>query len=144
MADRLYLSYWIHGFNAMTMPRYYERALRVFPFSNLRRGVSQFRIYAVSYTEPALLEVPVAAPVDPQAVMSSAKSFEGADVCYELDTAWDLWSWDQEWKLAPSAVVLSCLGPEFENETGDNLRIDFGLDEQFLPGTGGAGGDRKS
>jgi hypothetical protein len=142
MADRLYLSYWIPGFNALSMPRYYERTLRAFPFSKLRRGDSQFRVYAVSYTEPPLLDVPVAAPVDPAAVMSSAKSFKGADVCYELDTAWDLWAWDQDWKLAPSGVVLSCLGPEFENETGENLRIDFGLEEQFLPGAGGPEGLR--
>lgn len=135
MADRLYLSYWIRGFNAMSMARHYERALNLFPFSKLRRADSVFRVYAVSYQEPTLLEIPVPATVEPAgSLLSATANLQNADVCYELDTAWDLWIWDQEWKLAPSRVILSSLGPEFDNETGDNIRIDFGLDEQFIPG----------
>ena len=142
MSDRLYVSYWIRGFNSTTMLRHYEKVLHLFPFSKLKRSDSEFRIYAISYSEPTLLDVPVAAPVDPAAIVASAREFQNADVCYELETAWDLWNWDQDWKLAPSRVVISCLGPEFENENGDNLRIDFGLDEQFLPGPGGPEGVR--
>jgi hypothetical protein len=137
MADRLYLSYWVRGFSPMTMLQQYEKMLRLFPFSRLRRADSVFRIHAIAYTEPLLLETPVTPPVDPSAIVATAAEFPAADVCYEIDSAWDLWAWDQDWKLAPSPVTLSCYGPKFETEEGENLRIDFGLDEQFLPGPGG-------
>ena len=142
MADRLYLSCWIRGFGPMSMLRHYEKVLQSFPFSNLRRGDSAFRVYALEYAEPALIEVPVAAPVNPAAVIASAKEFQNADACFELEAAWDLWTLDEEWKLAPSRVLISCYGPEFSHDTDDHLRIDFGLDEQFLPGPGGPEGIR--
>jgi hypothetical protein len=142
MSDRLFVSYWIRGFNATSMLRQYEKVLQAFPFSKLKRSDSQFRIYAISYTEPTLMDAPVAAPVDPAAIAASAREFQHGDVCYELEAAWDLWNCDLEWKLAPSRVVISCFGPEFENDYGDHLRIDFGLDEQFLPGPGGTEGVR--
>jgi hypothetical protein len=122
----------------MSMIRHYQKVLEVFPYSKLRRGESMFRIYAIEYSEPALLEVPVAAPVNPAAVIAAAKEFQNADACYELETAWDLWTFDQEWKLAPSRVLISCFGPEFDRETDENIRIDFGLDDQFLPVPGNA------
>jgi hypothetical protein len=140
VADRLYLSCWIRSFGALSMLRTYEKLLTAFPFSKLRRTDSVFRIYAIEYAEPALLEVPIAAPVDVAAVMESAKDFQHPDACFEFDAAWDLWVFDQEWKLAPARVLLSCYGPEFSRDSDENLRIDFGLDEQFLPGPGGAQG----
>ncbi len=142
MADRLYLSYWIHGFTPMSMFKHYHKMLALFPFSKLRRSDSVFRVYAIEYSESPLVELPVAAPVSAQSVLEAASEFQSIDACYELDCAWDLWRWDQDWKLAPSRVTLSCFGPEFSLETDENLRIDFGLDEQFLPGTGGAEGMR--
>lgn len=142
MADRLYLSYWVGGFNAANMLRHYEKMLRLFPFSRLRRADSVFRIHAVSYAEPLLAEQPVAPPPDAGAIAAAAMEFTAPDVCYEVESAWDLWTWDGDWKLAPSVVTLSCFGPEFEREQGENLRVDFGLDEQFLPGPGGSEGVR--
>jgi hypothetical protein len=142
MADRLYLSYWIRGFSAMSMLRHYEQALRLFPFSKLGKSESTFRVYAIEYTEPTLLDIPVTAPVNPESVIASAQDFHSSDGAYELETAWDLWNWDEDWKLAPSRVVISCFGPEFNNQSGEHLRIDFGLDQQFLPGPSGLEGMR--
>ena len=51
----------------------------------------------------------------------------------EIDAAWDLWQFDGEWKLAPAGVTLACIGPGFEDEVGDHLRIEFGHDAHFLP-----------
>lgn len=142
MADRLYLSYWLRGFNGLSMLRHYEKMLKAFPFSKLRRIDSTYRVYAIQYAEPPLIEIPVAPPVNVDAVLDSAVEFQGADSCSELETSWDLWSWDEDWKLAPSRVLLACFGPEFESGADEHLRIDFGLDEQFLPGAGGAEGMR--
>lgn len=142
MADRLYLSYWIHGFNAMTMLRHYQKALATFPYSKLRRSDSALRIYVLEFTEPPLLEVPVAYPVDPATVVEAAREFQNVDGCYEFECAWDLWTFDEEWKVAPARVAISCFGPEFANDTGEQIRIDFGLDTQFLPGEAGSEGLR--
>jgi hypothetical protein len=142
MADRLYLSYWLSGFTPVSMLRHYGKMLDLFPFSKLRRADSVFRVYALEYSEPPLVELPVGSPVHVPGVLEAAKEFENADACYELETSWDLWRWEQDWRLAPSLVTLSCFGPEFVMETDENLRIDFGLDEQFLPGIGGAEGMR--
>lgn len=138
MADRLYVSYWLQGFGPMTMIREYEKMLRLFPFSKLRRSQSAFRIYGLEHVEPPLLEVAVPAPVNAESVIAIAKDFQNADACYELDTAWDLWGFEEEWKLMPARVQLSCFGPEFANEEGEHLRIDFGPDRQFLPEPGDA------
>lgn len=142
MADRLYVSYWLSGFNTLSMLRHYEKALQLFPFSKLRKNESAFRIYGLEYAEPPLIEVPVVMPVSFESVIHAARDFQNPDMCYELETAWDLWHWDRDWKLAPSRVLITCYGPEFEHDGDENLRIDFGLDEQFLPGAGGPEGMR--
>ncbi len=41
-----------------------------------------------------------------------------------------------QWHVAPATVRISCFGPDFDNDEGDHLRIDFGLDSQFLPQPG--------
>jgi len=33
-------------------------------------------------------------------------------------------------------VLLGCYGPEFENDIGDQLRFELGLDSHFLPRPG--------
>jgi len=72
-------------------------------------------------------------PVDGGPILAAAKDFHNADCSYRLETAWDLWQYDQSWKLEPSPVALCCLGPQFEEDLGENLRIEFGIDTHFLP-----------
>ena len=60
------------------------------------------------------------------------------DYFYERDQALNeiLWQFENDtWQLAPSRVVLSCFGPEFEDAEG-HLEIEFGIDALFLPQTG--------
>ena len=143
MPDRLYLSLWLRGFSPANMLRHYEQALRIFPFSKLARTESTLRIYALEYTEPPAFEEAFPQPLDPAAVIERAKRFLNADSCYELEAAWDLWRWDpggqagdkpeNAWRLAPNKVASACFGPEFERDTDDHLRIDFGVESTFLP-----------
>lgn len=142
MADRLNVSYWLRGFGPLTMLREYEKMLRLFPYSKLRRADSTFRIYVLEHVEPPMMEIPVASPINVDGVIATAKEFESTDACYELETSWDLWALEEEWKLGPSRVLLTCLGPDFANEGGEHLRIDFGLDRQFLPEPGDFEGAR--
>jgi hypothetical protein len=50
-----------------------------------------------------------------------------------LETRWDLWQADPDWKLAPAPAALCCFGPEFERDLGEDLRIEFGIETLFLP-----------
>jgi hypothetical protein len=134
MADQLYLSYKLRNFGAQNMLRYYEKVLRIFPFTRLARQASTFKVLAVDYNEPPVVEIPYPPPVPIEAVLAIAKDFENPDAAYRLESWWDLWQFiDQDWKLAPSRVALCCFGPEFEHESSDDLTVEFGIDAHFLP-----------
>jgi hypothetical protein len=133
VSDRLYLSCWIEGFNESNMLRHLEKVLRLFPFSQLAKRGPVLRVYAVERIEPPQLEREFPMPVDAAAMTAAAREFAHEDSSIEVETSWDLWQFDQDWKLAPSAVTLICFGPEFETEIGDNFRIEFGTDARFLP-----------
>ena len=133
MADQLYLSYWFHGYGEQNMLRHYEKALRLFPFSRLSRQASVLRIIPVSYNEPAAFERAYPPPFEIDPLLIAAREFQHADSCYRLESAWDLWQFEQDWRIAPSPVALCCFGPEFDSDGGENLRVEFGLDAQFLP-----------
>ncbi|MCU1335420.1 MAG: hypothetical protein JWO19_1001 [Bryobacterales bacterium] len=133
MSDRLYFSCWVQGFSDSNMLRHFGKMLDVFPFSKLAKQGPVLRVYAVDYAEPPVLERPfdVGAPVAD--MIAAARDFAQPDCCIEIDTAWDLWQHDDDWKLRPSPVLLSCFGFAFEHDPDDHLRIDFGLDTKFLP-----------
>jgi hypothetical protein len=133
MSDRLYLSCWVRNFDEANMLRHYAKLLDVFPFSKLSTHTRTLRVYAVEFAEPPAMEKPFDADASPNDILSAALDFMGPDCACELEASWDLWTYDSEWKVSPANVTISCLGPEFETENGDNLRIDFGLDSKFLP-----------
>jgi hypothetical protein len=159
MADQLFLSYWLRNYSDSTMLRNYEKLLRLFPFSLLAQQPSTFKIMAVDVSEPVVAEIPYSPPVPIDDVLAVAKDFQNPDACYRLETWWDLWQYDGEWKLAPARVALCCFGPEF-NQTpsgapvslkaprtpviafpsanedaaiGCALEVEFGIDANFLP-----------
>jgi hypothetical protein len=137
MSDRLYLSCWVRGFDESNMLKHYSKLLSVFPFSKLAKQTQTVRVYAVEYAEPPAGEKPFEMTAAQADLLDVANDFMAPDCACDLETWWDLWQMvDGEWKLAPSGVTLTCLGPEFDNENSDNLRIDFGLDAKFLPQPG--------
>ena len=135
MADRLYLSYWLRGHSADTMLKQFEKVLSRFPFSQLTRVEAVLRIYAISYSEAPILETLFPGTPDPARIVAAAGEFGHVDSAFQLDCFWDLWGQEAEWQLRPARVLIECFGPEFEQvERGENLRIDFGSESQFLPG----------
>ena len=136
MADRLYLSYWLRGFTEHNMLRHFERALRLVPFSRLVRSPSVLKVYAFEYAEPAMMERPFELPTQLEDVLAAAREFQHADAAYHLDTWWDVWQYSTEWKLEPSRLSIICYGPQFESDAEENLRLECGLDTQFLPQPG--------
>lgn len=143
MSDRLYLSCWITGFNESNMLRHFGRMLALFPYSKLAKRGPMVRVYALEHIEPPTFERELALTTDPKELLETIREFLHDDCACEVDAAWDVWEHDgTDWKLAPVSVTLHCFGPQFDNELGDNLRIDFGLDARFLPVPGVEGSVR--
>jgi hypothetical protein len=133
MADQLFLSYWIRGFSANSMLRHYEKLLHQFPFSVLTKAEAILQIRAVDEHEPVLVELPFLSPPELEALVATCRDFQNEDSCFQLETAWDLWRYEGDWKLEPSRVTLSCFGPSYPSEEGENLRMELGLESHFLP-----------
>jgi hypothetical protein len=143
MADRLFLSCWLKREKKAEL-RQFEKMLRLFPFSRLAKRGPELRVYAIAHAEPPLFERDFPPGTLPEAMVEAASEFMHEDCACEIDAAWDLMQFDREWKLAPSLVTLICLGPDFENELGDHLRIEFGIDALFLPDPQISGSTRMS
>ncbi len=133
MPDRVSLSLWIKNYNAQNNLRHFEELLRVFPFSKLRPGISGVRIYALEFAEPALFERMYPGEVDIPTVIETCREFENDDCAYMVDGFWELFQYEGEWRLAPARVTLACFGSTFENDIGDHLRIEAGIESDFIP-----------
>jgi hypothetical protein len=133
MSDRLYLSCWIEGYSGFGQLRHYKRLLEAFPFSNWSEAPQVMRVYGVEYAEPPVVEKPFEPTARAADIVAAAQDFTGSDCACDLDTAWDLWQFTDDWKLSPAAVTITSFGPEFDHDSDDHLRIDFGLDAKFLP-----------
>lgn len=137
MADQLYLSYRLNGYTAGNMIRHFERVLRVFPFSKLTQAGAAIRVNAVSPTEPALFEASYGGDDTIDTILEDMKEFQAADCASTLEAYWDLFQLaDGEWKLQPTRVSLISFGPQFESGLEDHIRIELGIDAQFLPQAG--------
>lgn len=78
-------------------------------------------------------------PIDPSEVLQTFAEYTGDDIAFSVESWWDLWQYEDDWKLKPARVELACFGPEFDNGTErtadeqEDLRIDFGVDSHYLP-----------
>jgi hypothetical protein len=140
VTDQLSLSIWLERSGRAQRVKCFEKLLRLFPFSQRQeQGQSTVVVQGVSVTEPPLLESPINGPVDVNDVMNVIGEYGGGDVAYSVESFWDLWQFDGDWKLRPAAVKIACYGPEFDNGTDrpageqEDLRIDFGVDSHYLP-----------
>ncbi|MBI4908764.1 MAG: hypothetical protein HY820_34405 [Acidobacteria bacterium] len=136
MADRLSLSCWVKGFQTLTMPKHWENFLKLFPFSRLTKAPVVCRVRAVGFAEPALFEDAYQQPFRPEGFAQLSREYQHEDVAYEVECDWDLMRKDGDWRLGPVRVGLYCFGPAYDNEVGDHLRIDFGVEDLFLPEPG--------
>ncbi len=132
MADRLYLSYWLRGFTEHNMLRHFKNALSCFPFSRLRPYVN-LEVSAVDPAEPPLLEREFALEIRLDEIIEACRWLQKRDAVFNVATYWDLWQWQDDWQLAASPISISCFGPAFPSEYGEQLRFEFGLESQFLP-----------
>jgi hypothetical protein len=137
--DQLSLSIWLDRNGRENRLRHFSTLLKSFPFSQQEQPQSTVSVHGIDSTEPPLLERPMNGPVDVSEVLPVFDDFTGDDVAYAVESWWDLWQFEGDWKLAPASVTLSCFGPEFDNGTEresvrqEDLRIDFGVDSHYLP-----------
>ena len=133
MADRVYLSLWVRGYDASGMLDHLARLLAVFPFSRLRQGIRSLEVYALEYAEPPLVEILFDQQTDAAGVIQAAHHYVQSDVALLIEGYWELWRWTGEWKLEPSPITIECFGPGFNRDADDHLRLCLGVDEDFLP-----------
>lgn len=143
MPDRLYFSCRLRATGETQLLDQFGKLLGVFPFSKLAKRGPALRIYAIQLVEPPVFEreFPVETAVDD--MVDAMRDFLHPDCACEIDTFWDLWQYDGDWKLRPAPLTLACYGPDFEREQDDHLRIEFGLDALFLPIAGVDGSLRR-
>jgi hypothetical protein len=139
VTDQLSLSIWLERGSRANRLRHFETLLRLFPFSQRDQPQSTISVHAVAETEPPLLESPMNGPLDASEVLAELAEYSGDDIAYNVESWWDLWQYDGDWKLGPARVELACFGPAFDNGTErsageqEDLRIDFGVDSHYLP-----------
>ena len=139
VTDQLSLSIWLTRSTRATREKQFEKLLRVFPFSQREQPQSIVSIHAIGLTEPPLLEQPLNGPLDVNQVIPVLGEYSGEDLAYRVESWWDLWQYDSDWRLRPARVALYCFGPEFDNGTEhqsgeqQDLLIDFGVDSNYLP-----------
>jgi len=140
MTDQLYLSIWLDPSARPKRLKQFEKLLRLFPFSQRPQGQTTVSVQAIDSTEPPLLERLMNGPIDVEDVLEALHDYTGDDVAQRVESFWDLWQFiDDNWVLAPARVALICQGPEFDNNTDqamhdqEQLRIEFGVDTNYLP-----------
>ena len=139
MTDQLFLSIWLDRHARRDHVRNFEKTLRLVPFSQREQPQSVVSIQAISTAEPPLLERALNGPLELDTVSEILRDYQGDDIAYVIESWWDLWQLDRDWSLRPARVALACFGPEFDNGTEreagaqEDLRIDFGVDSNFLP-----------
>jgi hypothetical protein len=130
--DRLYFSCRLRAGGAQILDQF-GKMLGVFPFSKLAKRGPALRIYALQLVEPPVFEREFPVETAADEMVDAMRDFLHRDCACEIDTFWDLWQYDADWRLRPAPLTLACYGGEFETEHGDDLRIEFGLDALFLP-----------
>lgn len=137
MPDRLSLSLWLKKGHTLSNPiSSFEKLVRTLPISRLAQAASTLRILAVSFSEPPVAEQEVELHAPPEVLAELAGEFYNPDSCFQLDTWWDLWTMEGDWRLAPARITVMSFAEEFDRPDGEDLRIEFGLESQFLPPPG--------
>jgi hypothetical protein len=138
MPDPLFLSLWFSDFAGPAMLPHTLAVLQLFPFSELRPGITYASVQPVSWNEASILERRFTPGIEPEEAMTIVADLIHDDYAYVFDAYWDLWmpgDTPNEWRLLPSPVKFIVQGEEFDEgaqqQTG-HIQIDFGLDAPFL------------
>lgn len=140
MPDSLHLSLWLRDPDLADIIKACLSAMRNFPFSAQRQGITYMSLHPVSWHEATILEQRFHPAVAPEEAVQLAAEQLHDDYAYVFEAAWDLWTplesgESEEWTLRPSAVKFIARGLEFDEgsyEQEGHVEIDFGGDTPFL------------
>ncbi|HVB39768.1 MAG TPA: hypothetical protein VNE83_02630 [Terriglobales bacterium] len=119
-------------------------AAEALPPEALQRGVRQWTVQALEWSEPPLLEESGESGESAgepgtaiEVAIGHLAEFAQADCACSLEMEWLLWEFgDEGWKQTPHAVICRSLGPEFGGGTAASeegqLQIELGGDEPFV------------
>jgi hypothetical protein len=104
--------------DAETLPGLFEKFLATAPFSSSSPGYLQLVLRAVDWAETPLIEEDWrASPLDAAGVLAEIRENLSADSCCEVETQWELWTFDpatSAWTLSPQKLELACFGLDFD------------------------------
>ena len=117
--------------------------LTTVPFSATKPGFSYLVIRAVDSAETPVFEQDLRAlPLDAASVVELAKDYLHSDCSYEVQSNWDLWTYESlpaKWRQEPQPLEMLCHGEDYDNgfwrENG-HLAVNLGFEHFF---TGHAG-----
>jgi hypothetical protein len=149
MPNQAYISIWCKDFSESKILEQFGALLGTVPFSATKPGFSYLIIRAVDATESPILEQDLrAVPVDANNVIEIAQAHLNTDCAYEVQSNWDLWSFDDavaRWQQQPQPLELLCHGEDYDDgfwrEAG-HLEVNLGL-EHFFTGHAGLLGFRR-
>lgn len=139
MADPLYLSLWFPSFDGPEMMTRTAAAMREFPFSAARPGITYMSVHPLAWTEPTVLERRFDQGISPEEAVELMQDFLHDDFAFVFEAFWDLWAPQENpsepWTQRPVAVRFVVHGKQFEEgiyTDRGHMEIDFGLDTPFL------------
>lgn len=136
MSDAIHLSLWFPSHNETQILPRLGAALRFFPFSESKSGISALRIQPIDWTESPVLDERFTTPIPPEQALQVVEEFVHDDYAFEFEAAWDLWQWDgSSWTRRPSRVTVTAIGDRFAESVSreqGHLLFDLGSDELFL------------
>jgi len=138
MANLAYLSIWCRDFSEDRILQRFGAFLGTVPFSRTKPGFTHFTVRAIDPSKSPILEQDLrAAPFDAAGIVELANDQLHDDCSYEVECAWDLWSWDAavgRWKLDPQRLEIFCRGEEYDNgvwrENG-HIEVNLGFEQSF-------------
>ena len=133
VAEQLFLSYWLRGFTSGHHGAHLRQSRAPVPFFAARQKPVELESDGDRRGDAGASRTGPPFPIDLDRIAEDSRHYQAADVALELETWWDLWGHNGDWKLEPARAVITCFGPEFENHLGENLRVDFGIDSRYLP-----------
>ena len=125
----------------------FEQFLNTVPFSRERPEFAGLVIRAVDPAQSSLLEYDLRSlAVDAAGVVALAREHLHFDSAYEVQTHWDLWTYElgsARWQLQPQTLEIACHGEEYDDGAYADLghfQADVGFEHMFTGHAGLLGG----
>ena len=119
MANRAYVSAWAKDFSETAKLERFGRLLEAAPLSETAGApFNSLVVRALDVSETPLREWDLRGQkLSPRAVVQLAGEHQGADVAYEVNANWDLWTYDlaeNRWARTPQNLEIISYGEEFD------------------------------